>query len=547
MKSVDSAPRTRFGGLGFSSDETDGTAHGLSDSTGFEERQIRCKDLMFATPKPAWLAAIMLIVSQSSSGQDFPSTESPTAPEAAVQPAGAEQPRASEQLQTVDPAGLAGDELHIRRDRAQRQFLTLYDDGNYQQSVFFANRVVELTREIFGNGNIELANPLMNLASAYRRSGDPQSAQATYSAAIAIIEDNIDNLSAKLINPLTGLGATYNDAGLYALGLSAYQRALRISHVNGGFYNFEQIPARDGLTESYLGMDDLEKADFEQTVQVSIYKHEYGKDNPEILPAMYKVADWYHRTGQFENEQSIYTTTLRMVKKSGGKTDPLLIDTYRRYAALYRRQELPEEAVRMQKKASEINDMQPEPNITLRGDLLVELGDMYITFGYSRRAVETYMEAWQVFAADPELYGERLEGYFSKPRSVRRMAIPAYYPRSSRSLDTADNPNMFGDGIVMARYTVTDRGRVEDVEIIESDPSGLLDDKVVSALRRSYFRPEFQDGLPVSRPDMTFVHEFKYDKTELKGAEEEKSDENERLPNPNEMDRNSSGALEYPQ
>jgi TonB family protein len=157
------------------------------------------------------------------------------------------------------------------------------------------------------------------------------------------------------------------------------------------------------------------------------------------------------------------------------------------------------------------------------------------------------MEAWQVFAADPELYGERLERYFSKPRSVRRMAIPAYYPRSSRSLDVADNPNMFGDGIVMARYTVTDRGRVEDVEIIESDPSGLLDDKVVSALRRSYFRPEFQDGLPVSRPDMTFVHEFKYDKTELKVAEEEKSDENERLPNPNEMDRNSSGALEYPQ
>ena len=547
MKSVDSAPRTRFGGLGFSSDETDGTAHGLSDSIGFEERQICCKDLMLVTPKPAWLAAIMLIVSQSSSGQDLPSIVLPTEPEATVQPAGAEQTRASEQLQTVDSAGLAGDELHIRRDRAQRQFLTLYDDGNYQQSVFFANRVVELTREIFGNGNIELANPLMNLASAYRRSGDPQSAQATYSAAITSIEDNIDNLSAKLINPLTGLGATYNDAGLYALGLSAYQRALRISHVNGGFYNFEQLPARDGLTESYLGMDDLEKADFEQTVQVSIYKHEYGEANPEILPAMYKVADWYHRTGQFENEQSIYTTTLRMVKKSGGKTDPLLIDTYRRYAALYRRQELPEEAVRMQKKASEINDMQPEPNITLRGDLLVELGDMYITFGYSRRAVETYMEAWQVFAADPELYGERLEGYFSKPRSVRRMAIPAYYPRSSRSLDAADNPNMFGDGIVMARYTVTDRGRVEDIEIIESDPSGLLDDKVVSALRRSYFRPEFQDGLPVSRPDMTFVHEFKYDKTALKVAEEEKSDENERLPNPNEMDRNSSGALEYPQ
>ena len=495
---------------------------------------------MRATLKPAWLAGIMLIVAQSSSGQDFPSTLLPAIPESAAQPVG-------EQVQTVDPAGLAGDELHIRRDRAQRQFLTLFDDGNYQQSIFFANRVVELTREIFGNSSIELANPLMNLAGAYRRSGDPQSAQATYSAAIAIIEDNNDNLSAELINPLMGLGATYNDAGLHALGLSAYQRALRISHVNGGFYNFEQIPVRDGLTESHLGMDNLEKADFEQTVQVSIYKHEYGQDNPEILPAMYKVADWYRRTGQYENEQSIYSTALRMAKQSGGKTDPLLIETYRRYAALYRRQELPEDAVRMQKKASEINEMQPEPDITLRGDLLVELGDMYITFGYSRRAVEAYSEAWQVFAVDPELHGERLESYFSKPQSVRRTAIPAVYPRSRSSLDAANNPNMFGDGIVMARYTVTDRGRVEDIEIIESDPSGLLDNNVVSSLRRSYFRPEFQDGMPVFRPDMTFVHEFKYDKSALKVAKEEKSDETERLPNPNEMDRGSSGALEYPQ
>ncbi len=82
----------------------------------------------------------------------------------------------------------------------------------------------------------------------------------------------------------------------------------------------------------------------------------------------------------------------------------------------------------MQKKANDINEMQPEPNVTLRGDLLVELGDMYITFAYSRRAVDSYSEAWRIFAADPDLFGERLEGYFSIPRSVRRLAFPAIYP-----------------------------------------------------------------------------------------------------------------------
>ncbi len=516
----------------------------------------------------------------------------PAPPAAAAQPPSADQATVTEPPQTVAAAELSRDEPLARRERAYRQFLKLYDDGNYEQSIFFANEVVNLTRDIFGNRAIELANPEMNLAGAYRSSGDTQSAQATYSAAIEIIEDNDGFLSAELINPLIGLGATYNDAGQHDLALRAYRRALHVNHVNAGFYNFEQIPVRDGLTESYLGLEELERADFEQTVQVSFYEHEYGQNNPVNLPAMYKLADWYHHTGQFKNEQSIYTNTLRMIKRSGGKTDPLLVETYRRYAALYRRQELArsggetdpllvdtyrryaalsrrqeltrsggetdpllvdtyrrqelaEEAIRMQKKAIEINEAQPEPNITLRGDLLVELGDWYSTFGYSRHAVQSYSEAWQTFAADPELYGERLEAYFSRPQSVFRRAIPTIYPRSSRNLDPASNPNIFGDGIVMARYTVTDRGRVEDVEIIESDPPDLLDDKVASALRHWYFRPEFQDGLPVSRPNMTYVHEFKYDKTALRIAEEEKSDKQEHLPNPNEMDSGSSGALGY--
>ena len=572
---------------------------------------------MIAIPKPAWLAVIMLIAAQSSPGQDVsstspeqlaqeasttanvtsisepeqPETDSipaladpgpadtalrqtppkpaattlPAPPAAAAQPPSADQATATKPLQTVDAAELSRDEPLARRERAHRQFLKLYDDGNYKQSIFFAAEVVDLTREIFGNRSIELAGPMINLANVYRNSGDTQSAQARYSAAIEIIEDNNGILSAELINPLIGLGATYNDAGLHELGLRAYQNALHVNHVNGGFYNFEQIPVRNGLTESYRGLEELGKANFQQTVQVSIYKREYGQNNPAILPAMYKLADWYHRTAQFEKEQSIYSSVERIIKRSGGKIDPLLVKAYRRYGEWYCRQERQELdegigagtqhsqrstrslAISKLKKAIEINDAQPEPNIARRGDLLVALGDCYITFGHSRRAVASYSEAWQTFAADPELYGERLEAHFSKPKCVYCKVIPATYPKSSRGRDTEKNSNIFGDGIVMARYTVSDRGRVKDVEIIESDPPDLLDDKVASALRNSYFRPEFQDGLPVSKPDMIYRHEFKYDKTTVRVSDEKKSDQQERLPNPNELNSGSSGALEYPQ
>ena len=78
----------------------------------------------------------------------------PTTPAAAAQPPSADPATATEPLQTVEPADLSRDEQLVRRERAQRQFLNLYDGGNYEQSIFFANEVVNLTREIFGDRSI---------------------------------------------------------------------------------------------------------------------------------------------------------------------------------------------------------------------------------------------------------------------------------------------------------------------------------------------------------------------------------------------------------
>ena len=227
-------------------------------------------DSMIPMSKPTWLAVIMLIAAQSSPAQGASSvdpeqlaqkasttanatsiaepeqpeshnipvlanpestdnalnqtsltpaiTTLPTPPAAAAQPPYADKASAIEAPQIVDATEPSRDQRLERRERAHRQFLKLYDDGNYERSIVFAAEVVNLTREIFGKRSIELADPMINLASVYRNSGNTQSAQATYSAAIEIIEDNNDMLSAELINPLIGLGATYNDAGLHELG-----------------------------------------------------------------------------------------------------------------------------------------------------------------------------------------------------------------------------------------------------------------------------------------------------------------------------------------
>ena len=63
-----------------------------------------------------------------------------------------------------------------------------------------------------------------------------------------LIERYAGPLSIDLIEPLTALGGIYNESGLYEEATQAFDRALRLNHINLGFTNFDQFPIMDGLT-----------------------------------------------------------------------------------------------------------------------------------------------------------------------------------------------------------------------------------------------------------------------------------------------------------
>ena len=65
--------------------------------------------------------------------------------------------------------------------------------------------------------------------------------------------------------------------------------------MNEGFYNFDQFKMHDGLTESYVGLDDMEQANFYQESQLEIRQRESGQRDPAIVPGLYKLAEWYRR------------------------------------------------------------------------------------------------------------------------------------------------------------------------------------------------------------------------------------------------------------
>lgn len=407
------------------------------------------------------------------------------------------------------------------RDAAQARLLSLLDQGRNEEAVAAAREVVELTRRESGDDSVELAVPLGNLATALYRAGDLAGAESNYKAAIRLLERQYGMVSARLINPLTGLGDVYVRGEQYAQATDAYGQALRINHVNEGFYNVEQFRIRDGLTEGYLGLRDLEKANFNQERQVAIQRRRLGRGNPELTPALLKLGRWYERTGQPESARMVYQETARVIEAVEGPASADLVDPLIALAGSYRQQALlppdPEAtqgpqtllpmSSAMLRRALVIVDKQQPPDLRKRAEILVALGDLYKLWGKADTADDRYREAWTTLAG-ADLAGERAR-YFDQPVRLYGPTLPLVYPVPARG-GAVPAPGTLEPGYVVIRYGVDATGRVTDTTVVEADPAGLAEESVADDLRRSLFRPRYADGAAAAAPAVTLRHEFRY-------------------------------------
>jgi TonB family protein len=420
------------------------------------------------------------------------------------------------------------------RMRAHDRFLFLYDGERYAEASGVGLEVVDLTREEFGARHISVAAPLVNLAISQAKSGDLPAAEVSYEESVSIIEEHEGVLSPRLINPLSGLGSAYNKAGLYEKGAAALERALLINHVNDGLFNFEQFKIQDGLSDSYSGMNALDDATFYQKAQVEIHQRKLGADSPEVATALYKLAQWYERINNTEDAMLAYRKADRILRKAGGDANVERVEALQGIAKVYERQGLASSTASTLKKALSIIDEQPEPDYLKRAKILVALGDLYTRQGKFESSELHYSVAWEDLSR-ADKYLDQRDAYFSEPVRVLGIKFSTIEYRSRGKPDTS-----LKNGYVMVNYTVTEKGRVKDAKIIESEPAGLMDRSIISTYRRSAYRPRRVDGAATSSTGRISRHEFKYSAS-LEKEEVEKSAETS-------PDSDRSGErLEYPE
>ncbi len=397
------------------------------------------------------------------------------------------------------------EELLEKRNQLQQNFLSLYDQERYQQSILTASEILNITQEIYGPKSQNLVNPLNNLASSYFMIGDFDQAIKLFLECIALIESK-NNISSQLVSPLVALGLALNKSEQYNEAVEIFKRALHVNWVNNGFYNLEQIDIHDSLTESFIGLKNLEEANHHQSFQLGIYNNHFGKNSIKIDESLVKLAKWYRRSGQVLSERLVFEELLDRQSNRENQESKKLINTLQGISFSHRREGISMyDSVSPLKKALDIFAENQNQDLRLKLEILIDLGDTYTSYGRVSSANRAYQDCWQLIEEDSTLKPE-IEERFSKPVRVRSIFIPERYPIDR----PIDKNKVYEQGFLTVRFDVETTGKTNKVSIIESDPSELLDRVALSAIKRTIYRPTYIDAEAQRSEGLTIRHEFTY-------------------------------------
>ena len=397
------------------------------------------------------------------------------------------------------------EELLEKRDQLQQNFLSLYDQERYQQSILTASEILNITQEIYGPESQSLVNPLNNLASSYFMIGDFEQAIKIFLECIALIESN-NIISSDLVSPLVALGLAFNKSEQYNEAVETFKRALHVNWVNNGFYNLEQIDIHDSLTESFIGLKNLEEANHHQNFQLGIYNNHFGKDSIKVDESLVKLAKWYNRSGQVLSERLVFEELLGRQSNRENQESKKLINTLQGISYSHRREGISMyDSVSPLKKALDLFVENQNQDLRLKLEILIDLGDTYTSYGRVSSANRAYQDCWQLIEEDSTLKPE-IEERFSKPVRVRSIFIPERYPIDR----PIDKNKVYEQGFLTVRFDVETTGKTSKVVIIESDPSELLDREALSAMKKTIYRPAYIDAKAQRSEGLTTRHEFSY-------------------------------------
>ena len=432
--------------------------------------------------------------------------------------------------------GEVGQSWLTEQRRMNQRFVELFRELRHAEGEELADSILRRAEEQYGYDSVELLGPLVNLATVQRVQGRYSDALFHYERNIAIAERKLGYDAIELLNPLHGMARTFMRMGDPEAAAEPLSRALRVTHANSGIYSLEQGRTRDLLSELSLAEQDLEQANLHQRIQVRAHERRYGPGDARVVPALYKLGEWYERTRQTSLQRRSYAAADRLIQAANGQDSLDRVQALRGLAASFLKESRREKAEEFFRRALSIVRAHPIQDILQQAKLLIDIGDTQTIFNRLPMARENYREAWDLLSVDDEGLDLRAELLQHPVIALRSAQLPVQIPREITNSSRYESQPRAGS--VVLQLTLEPNGSVSDAKVLESDPSGLIDNIVVSLIKGAKFRPQLRDGEPARVEDVIYRHRFRWYKRR-------EADSTTEVPAPAEPDKEER-PIEYP-
>lgn len=398
-------------------------------------------------------------------------------------------------------------------------FVDALANKSFTEAEVFAKQMVVQVDVDSIDAAFSLALALHNLAIAQHFNGNYISATQNYSDALDIIAREDGNVSPWLILSLRGLAIANLDAGRPDEAILTFDRAQHVSDVNYGPQSLEQLPILNSKMLVYLNYDEPGAALEVLDRIYMLHSRRFARDSEELLPTLHQRAQVYGKLDMRAEERRAWKHILAIKQDHYAENDPALIEPnikiaqidIRNLRKIGYRSVTTSAAEKHLKRALRIAENSPEDNWETRKDCLLSIADFYTLFDMKGRARRYYAAAWDLLSSDG-MSGVDPTKYFEAP-------VPLAQPKPDSYANFEHNPNRqnmgpddYLEGEMTVEFTVDDRGRTDDLRVVEADPPNFLamENRVRNAVEEFVYRPRYVDGKPAATSNQRYRARYFY-------------------------------------
>lgn len=340
---------------------------------------------------------------------------------------------------------------------------------------------------------------------------------------ISGLKAKLGTVDIQLAEPYLLLGDIHLELDAPEQALVAYDTALHIFRVHHGLNSTAQINLMYRVSNAFVDLNDYQNANEYQERAYALMLDQVGPDDPELLPSLLKLIDWYESNRRYRAAKILYIHANKLAHSLYPPHDKRHVDLARAFAKAMRNTSYPPMNMNNRFRAFDVqipgfeppNPYNQPPSSYSLGYRALErvvgyieeyedadlqklttaklnLADWYQLYGRETQAIRLYREIWHDL---DELPNHRNQ-IFDEPKLLY-IRLPELEEEVTES------------GLVELLLTISTRGIVTGrISQIVQPPDRSIEFSTRVAAREARFRPAIRDGKPVKTKGFLLTHRY---------------------------------------